>query len=187
MDQQPWNAAQPLHGRQHSMGHSHNLWVDGKWPIELLEFQLPSNKTEQERRMLASYTPNMAHHSEPMVEVHSRPTTPSSPRLKYSEHLKGALAIQPLRNIAGPNRKWTSSSGNLPMKVSDRWDNESPNTWGSPTAKAYPNSNLHGELHFGDNHEIDIVATARACHYSSAESNDVHKGSEAGGMEMDDI
>lgn len=61
------------------MGHSHNLWVDGQRPVELLEFQLPSNKTEQERRILASYTPNMAHHFEPMVEVHSRPTTPSSP------------------------------------------------------------------------------------------------------------
>ena len=87
------------------MGHTHNLWVDGQRPVELLEFQLPFNKTEQERRILASYTPNMAHHFEPMVEVHSRLTTPSSPRSKYSEHLKGALAIQPLRNIAGPNRK----------------------------------------------------------------------------------
>ena len=173
MDQQPCDGAQQLHDRQHSMGPSHNLWVDGQRPVELLEFHLLFDRTKQERWMLACHTPSMAHHSEPMVEVHFRTTTASSPRLKNIEHLKGVLTIQPFRNITGSNRKGTSSSGNLPTKVSDRRDNRSSNTRGSPTAKAYPDSNLHEELHLGDNHKTDTVVTARACHYSSTKSNDI--------------
>lgn len=136
--------------------------------------------------MPTSHTPNMAHHSEPMVEVHSGPTTSPPTGSKNIEHFKGALASQPLRNIIGSNRKGTSSNGNLSTKVSDRRDNESTNLGGSPTAKAHAGSNFHKELHLGDNHETDTNTATKACYYAGTESNDAQGGTEAGGMEMDD-
>lgn len=136
--------------------------------------------------MPTSHTPNMAHHSEPMVEVHFGPTTSPPTGSKNIKHLKGALASQPLRNIIGSNRKGTGSNGNLSTKVSNRRDNKSTNSGGSPTAKAHADSNFHGELHLGDNHKTDIDAATKACYYAGTESNDAQGGTEAGGMEMDD-
>lgn len=65
MDQQPYDGAQQLHERQHPMGTPHDLQVNGQRLVEFLEFHLPSNRTEQERRMPTSYTSSMAQHSKP--------------------------------------------------------------------------------------------------------------------------
>lgn len=167
LDQQPRDGTQQLHDRLHPMGYPHDLWVDGQRLVELLELYLPSNRAKQEGRVPTSHTPSMAQHPKSMVEVYSRPTTFTSLGSKNIEHLRGLLAVLPLRNIAGSPRKGTSSSGNLSEKVSHRRDNESSNSRDSPTAQAHLDSSLHRELYLGNSHKVDTTTTAETCHNSS--------------------
>ncbi|XP_075659352.1 uncharacterized protein LOC142629285 isoform X2 [Castanea sativa] len=131
--------------------------------------------------------PSMAQHPESMVEIHPRPTTPAFTGSKDIEHLRGSLAIRPLRNITGPTRKGASSSGNLSEKVSHGRDNRGFDSRDPFAAQAHPNSIIHGELHLGVSHEADASAIAGTCHHPSRESSDAQRGIEAGVMEMDDI
>ena len=114
MDQQSCGRAQQLHDQQHTMGSTHDLWMDGQRSTELLEFHLPFDRAKHEGWVPSSHAPSMAQHSESMVEIQLRPSS----GLKDIEHLRGSLAVRPLRNITGPARKGASSSGNLSEKVS---------------------------------------------------------------------
>ncbi|KAF3949305.1 hypothetical protein CMV_024810 [Castanea mollissima] len=187
MDQQSCDGAQQLHDQQHSLGSTHDLWVDRQRSDELLELHLPSDRAKQDGWVPSSHAPSMAQHPESMVEIHPRPTTPASTGSKDIEHLRGSLAIRPLRNITGPTRKGASSSGNLSEKVSHRRDNRGFDSRDPFAAQAHPNSIIHGELHLGVSHEADASAIAGTCHHPSTESSDAQRGIEAGGMEMDDI
>ena len=168
------------------MGPAHDLWVDGQRSAELLEFHLPSDKAKQEGWVSSSHAPSMAQHSESMVMIQPRPTTSASSGSKDIEHLRGSLAVRPLRNITRPTRKGDSSSGNLSEKVSHGQDNKGFDSRDSSTAQTHANSIIHRKLHPGDCYEADTVAIAGACHYSSTEPCDAQGGIEAGGMEMDD-
>lgn len=101
LDEQSCDGAQKLHDQQHSLGSTHDLWVDGQRPDELSELHLPSDRAKQDGWVPSSHTPSMAQHLESMVEIHPRPTTPASTGSKDIKHLRGSLAVRPLKNITG--------------------------------------------------------------------------------------